>query len=140
MSDDTMKPEDIHESPVQREELPENWHKEAVSIYRLIEEVEGGSFEKFEENFRRDANYALEITLWRCIASAYNLFITARVVEPEMEEKKEAFKCAVSASFRSPDAGNISGGEHLSDVDAEFIHRTYHSMIDQTFKNRREGK
>ena len=66
---------EIVPGPIQRNELPELWYNEAISIYNLISEVQGGSFEKFEENFRRDLFYQKEITLWRCIATAYHNFL-----------------------------------------------------------------
>ncbi len=126
--------------PFQHEKLPENWYNEAASIYQLIAEVEGGSFVKFEENFRKDLHYEKEITIWRCIATAYSNFVIARMVPLSVEEKQAAFGIAVSCSFMYENEGQVKGEDPLSDDDAKFIYRTFHNMISQTYKNRRNEK
>lgn len=131
---DELKP-----GPIRHEKLSEQWYNEVVSIYKLIEEVEGGTFEKFEENFRRDVAYEKEITIWRCIATAYNCFVTARIVPLSLDERKAAFSLALMCSMMYENESEVKGDENLSEEDAKFIYRTYRSMITQTYKNRRSG-
>ncbi len=126
----------IHASAIQRDTLPEIFYNEALSIYNLISEVEGGSFEKFEENFRRDANFEKEMAIWRCIANAYNNFVTARIII-SLPEKKDAFHIALYSSMSYRDEDQVKAKENISEEDAKFIYRSYRSMIEQTFKNRR---
>jgi len=126
--------------PIRHEKLPEHWYNEAYSIYQLIAEVEGSGFEKFEENFRRDLNYDMEITIWRCIATAYNSYVTARIAPPTIDEKKAAFSVALTCSMLYENEEQVIAEEPLSDEDAKFIYRSYRSMKLQTFANRRNGK
>jgi len=132
---DSIKP-----GPIRHKKLPEQWYQEVCSIYKLIAEVDESSFEKFEENFRRDLNYEKEITIWRCIATAYNNYITARLITPSKEEKKAAYGIALICSMQYENEEQVKGEHPVSDEDAKFIYRAYHCMKSLTYKNRRNGK
>jgi len=125
--------------PIRHDKLPEHWYNEVLAIYQLIADVEGNSFEKFEENFRRDLNYDKEITIWRCIATAYHNFVTARIIPPSIDERQSAFSVALTCSMMYENEEQVKGEHPISDEDAKFIYRTYRSMISQTYKNRRNG-
>ena len=127
---------EIESSPIHSFNLPSKYYREALSIYQMIVEVEGGSFEKFEENFRRDSDFEKEITIWRCIATAYQNFVTARMTIT-LAEKKDAFYIALSSSMRFESEDKVVASDNISLDDAKFIYRTYRNMIEQTFKNRR---
>jgi hypothetical protein len=131
--------DEIIPGPIQHNELPELWYKEVISIYSIISEVLGSSFDKFEENFRRDLFYQKEITLWRCIATTYHNFISARLII-SLSEKKAAFEIALMCSMNFNEESEVTGNEIISEDDARFIYRTYHTMISQTYKNRRNEK
>jgi hypothetical protein len=130
---------ELSPGPIQHQKLPENWYNEAISIYALISEVEGGSFEKFEENFRRDISYEKEITIWRCIATAYSNFVTARIII-SLPEKEAAYGIALMCSISFNNENDVKGDALISEADAKFIYKTYRYMISQTYANRRNGR
>ena len=127
---------EIKPGQIQHEKLSEEWYNEALSIYKLIAEVEGGSFEIFEENFRRDTFYEKEITIWRCIATAYFNFVSARMTI-SFPEKKAAYDIALFSSMLADNESTIEGNEFISDDDTKFIYSTFRNMISQTYANRR---
>lgn len=112
-------PEQLRQGEIRHAEFNDDVRDDIRRIQAAFAEHRALSFEKWEEDFRRDSNPEREIALWLHAADVYAAFATD---EMDATRRKEMYRCVVTCMTTGPNAvWKVLQPEVLSHAEAEEI-------------------
>jgi hypothetical protein len=126
---ETISIDKIVPGPVRTKKFPAEIEKRLRRIYDVVREVDRCSYEKFEEDFRGDADPLSEIFRWEAIAAAYAAFCSIR--ELDMIKKNAAIKHLIRVcTYLSEDEKPFEDDDELTAREKRLLLKFYDAHYD----------